>query len=842
MKSATRILTSVIAFVAMLCFSSAWAQTLPANFTSSLVINVPSPTAIAFLPDKRMLITSQQGTVRLYDPTKPAGARLTTALTFDTNDSGTDPKTCVVSEAGVLGVAVDPEFTTNSFVYIFYTARNGSDCGSPNYGTTYNAANQRVNRVSRFTFNTTSNTITANTEVILVDRMPARGGNHNAGDVHFGKDGFLYISIGDGGTNWTGSGDAGANNAARDKNILTGKILRVTRDGGIPAGNPFQGAGTGVCRINGTHAGTDHCRETYAWGLRNPFRIAMDPNAASTRFFINDVGQGSREEISLSQSGADYGWNCREGSVSNSTTGKCSPTPPNMVGPYFDYGRTAGGGGLTVGDCRSITGGAVVPDGVWPSTWNGQYLFADYVCGGIFSISATVAPGPGSSSVQAANFATSLGNSSATSLRFGPDGNATALYYTSYVGSNDGVYKIVYTGSGNQAPTVSNLTASPASSANAPLTTTLTATASDPESGVLSYIWDFGDGSPTLTTTTNSTSKTYNTAGVYTASVKARDPAGLESSALTVVVRVGNTPPTAQIVAPVSGKTYVVGETITLTGSATDAQDASFPNSAYSWRVILHHDTHTHPFVNSTPGNGISFVTPAPEDLSAATNSYLEIELTVTDSGGLTSVVTRDIQPIKRTLTLQSSPTGRKIEVNGGVFTTPSNITVWPNWGLNVKARDQNQGGSGYRFSSWTDGGAQAKTYTTQNANATLTANFTQGSFVPSIDVDNNNALEASTDGVLLLRYLLGFRDAPLIAGNAVGANAERNSASAIASYLDQVVASLNVDGRAGVTAQTDGLIVLRYLLGISGAPLTAGTGATITPTQAQNTIQTLQP
>ncbi|MGL5005369.1 MAG: PQQ-dependent sugar dehydrogenase, partial [Casimicrobium sp.] len=252
---------------------------------------VPSPTAVAFLPDKRMLITSQAGTVRLYDETKPTGSRLTTALTFDTDNSGSDPKTCFTSEAGVLGIAVDPDFPTNNYVYIFYTARNGSNCGQPSYGnTTYSAVNQRVNRVSRFTFNTTSNTITPGSELTLVDRMPARGGNHNAGDVHFGKDGFLYISIGDGGTSWRSSGGgAGDNFAARDKNVLTGKILRITKTGGIPASNPFQGAGTGSCKDTGTHAGTDHCQETFAWGLRNPFRFAMDPNAAGTRFYINDV-------------------------------------------------------------------------------------------------------------------------------------------------------------------------------------------------------------------------------------------------------------------------------------------------------------------------------------------------------------------------------------------------------------------------------------------------------------------------------------------------------------------------------------------------------------------------
>jgi glucose/arabinose dehydrogenase len=829
------------------------AQTLPTGFTNTLVTSVPSPTAMAFLPDGRLLITSQTGTVRLYD-----GSTLSTALTFNTAATGADPKICTTSEGGVLGIAIDPLFATNKYVYVFYTARNGaSACSNVNYnpsgdGTTYDATGQRVNRVSRFTFNTATSVLDPATEVVLVDRMPARGGNHNAGDVHFGKDGFLYISIGDGGTAWYGTGSQGGNFAARDKHVLTGKILRVTRDGNIPPGNPFTGAGTARCNTTGT-SGTvgNHCQETFAWGLRNPFRFAMDPNASGTRFYINDVGEGSWEEVNEGQSGVDYGWSCREGRHTNNTGGKCSPTPSSMVDPVYEYQHSSIVPGTTISSCNSITGGAFVPNGIWPAAYDSKYLLSDYVCGAVFRIptdGTSTSPIP-----DAFAFVTGLGGSSATSLRFGPNGGGQALYYTSYAGAGtDGVWKITYSAAGNTAPSVASLTASPNSSASAPLTTTLTAIASDPNAGdVLTYFWDFGDGT-TSTTATNSTSKTYNVNGNYIVSVRARDDKFAFSTPVTTTVQVGNTPPVATITTPTNTDKFFVGQVITLAGSATDVQDGALPLSSLSWRVILHHDTHTHPFLPPTPGDtagGVKITAPAPEGLSGATNSYLEIELTATDSGGLTHVVSRNFQPNKITLQLKSAPPGRTLEINGDKIVTPTtagattDVTTWENWQLPVNARDQNAGTSGYRFSSWSDAGARSHNYDVPNASpATLTATFTTGALVPNLDVDNDGQLNAAIDGVLLMRYLMGFRDASLISGITFPLNAERNTAAAIQTYLNSVIASFSVDGVTGVTATSDGLLIVRYLLGLDGTALTNGAGATSTLTQIQDALKAISP
>jgi hypothetical protein len=173
--------------------------------------------------------------------------------------------------------------------------------------------------------------------------------------------------------------------------VLTGKVLRITPSGGIPADNPFHGLGTARCNLSGRTNPGMRCQETFAWGLRNPFRIAFDPNAAGTRFYIDDVGQSTWEEIDEGAAGADYGWNVREGHCANGSTTSCGAPPAGMTNPVFDYGRSDG--------CGSITGGAFVPAGVWPA----------------------------------------------------PHGSGRALYYTTDAGGG-AVRRIVYTGSSNRAP------------------------------------------------------------------------------------------------------------------------------------------------------------------------------------------------------------------------------------------------------------------------------------------------------------------------------------------------------------------------------------------------------
>ena len=388
-----------MALAASLVATPARAQAaVPAGFVDQTVATIGVPTAIAFTPDGRGLFTTQVGRLRVHTPA--GGLLASAALDFSA-------KICANSERGLLGVAVDPAFAANGFIYLYYTLRQGTACDAT-----------AVNRVSRVVL-TPANT--TGSEVVLIDNIPSTAGNHNGGDLQFGKDGNLYVSVGDGGCDYAGTGCSASNDAARDRNVLLGKILRITPSGEIPADNPFQGPGTARCNVTGRTTAT-WCQETYAWGLRNPYRMAFDPNAAGTRFYINDVGQSTWEEIDLGAAGADYGWNVREGHCVTGSTTMCGPPPAGMTNPLFDYGRSDG--------CRSITGGAFVPIGIWPAAYQGKYLFADFACGRIFRLDPN-----GSGGFTRVDFATALGANTVVHLAFGPVAGTQALYYTTYASS-----------------------------------------------------------------------------------------------------------------------------------------------------------------------------------------------------------------------------------------------------------------------------------------------------------------------------------------------------------------------------------------------------------------------
>jgi glucose/arabinose dehydrogenase len=351
-------------------FFSLTAATLPAGFTESQWGSDMSggPTAMAFAPDGRLFVCLQDGHLRVIDKDGVLLANPFVTLSVDSN-----------GERGLLGVAFDPNFASNHYVYVYYTVP-----GSPAH-----------NRISRFTAN--GDVAVTNTEFVVVDLDNLSSAtNHNGGAIHFGPDGKLYVGVGE---------NANGANAQSLSNRL-GKILRINSDGTIPSDNPASFPG-----ITGSTSGAN--RAIWAVGLRNPFTFAFQ--SGTTRMFINDVGQSTWEEINDGIAGSNYGWPAAEGPA--------SPPNPNFRDPIFYYGH---GSSSTTG-C-AIVGGAFYNPPVlqFPSSFVGKYFFADLCSGWVRVLDP--------SSNTASDFASGI--SSPVDLHVGPDG---ALYYLTHGG---GVFRV----------------------------------------------------------------------------------------------------------------------------------------------------------------------------------------------------------------------------------------------------------------------------------------------------------------------------------------------------------------------------------------------------------------
>jgi glucose/arabinose dehydrogenase len=341
------------------------AATLPAGFTESQWGSDMSggPTAMAFAPDGRLFVCLQDGHLRVID--KNGVLLASSFVTLSVDSTG---------ERGLLGVAFDPSFASNHYVYVYHTVPGST----------------AHNRISRFTAN--GDVAVANSEFVVVDLDNLSSAtNHNGGAIHFGPDGKLYVGVGE---------NANSANAQSLSNRL-GKILRINSDGTIPSDNPASFPG-----ITGSTSGAN--RAIWAVGLRNPFTFAFQ--SGTTRLFINDVGQSTWEEINDGIARSNYGWPTAEGPA--------FPPNPNFRDPIFYYGH---GSSSTTG-C-AIVGGAFYNPAVlqFPSSFVGKYFFADLCSGWIRVLNP--------SNNTASDFASGI--SSPVDLHVGADG---ALYYLTHGG------------------------------------------------------------------------------------------------------------------------------------------------------------------------------------------------------------------------------------------------------------------------------------------------------------------------------------------------------------------------------------------------------------------------
>lgn len=376
-----------------------------------------------------------------------------------------------------------------------------------------------------------------------------------------------------------------------------------------------------------------------------------------------------------------------------------------------------------------------MPKGAWPAEYDGAYLYGDYVFGTIYllkdsGVPACITCNPPESNMDVVPFTTYY---RILTVKFGPYAGSETLYYSGIPGA---IRRVVYVGDGNRSPTALAV-ADPAEGPVGVTVQFIGAGSTDSDGDTLSFAWDF-DGDGVVDSTSADAVWQYDVAGLYVATLTVSDGNG-GSTTTKVEVSVGNKPvPT--ITSPAEGATFAVGDIITLVGSATDAESSgNLPETSLTWEVRQHHDTHYHPFLDETTGNNIVLSpAPEPEDYDAAGNSYLEIILTATDSDGLTTTVSRTVQPRMVYIDFDTIPSGLELFLDGNRFTTPGTANTWEGHGLKVEAPDQFKDGQAYVFSSWTNGGTQIQTIPVPPATSTnpkVVAEFTQftGTFAPTM-------------------------------------------------------------------------------------------------------------
>ena len=295
------------------------------------------PVQLTYAPDggDRIFVVEQTGRIKVFQ-----NSDATTTTTVFLNVSGLLPPCC--DEQGLLGLAFHPDYATNGFFYVFYSAPT-----------------PRRSVIARYRVSADPNVAdAASGQVIFEVERPYA--NHNGGQLVFGPDGMLYASLGDGGDQW----DPG--NRAQSLGTTLGKILRIDVDEtdpglayAIPSDNPFVGVG-------GARG------EIWAYGLRNPWRMSFD--RLTHALFAGDVGQGTREEIDLIQRGGNYGWKKVEGDVCFDTQQACSSG--DLVAPLAVYGRADG--------C-AVVGGFVYRGTRLPELY-GAYVYGDYCSGNLWAL------------------------------------------------------------------------------------------------------------------------------------------------------------------------------------------------------------------------------------------------------------------------------------------------------------------------------------------------------------------------------------------------------------------------------------------------------------------------
>jgi glucose/arabinose dehydrogenase len=741
---------------------------VPAGFNESVVAaNLTSPIAIAAEPSgHRLWVAFQDGRLGVieHDVLLPQ-----MAYTLPCDGTG---------ERGFQGLAFDADFVTNNYIYVYYTA----------------ALPESHNRLSRLTVDpTTENSILAGSEVVLLDlplfsQLPTNQVPiwHMGGAIHFLPDDSIAIQV----------GDHLNNSIVQNNNAPLGKVLRANKDGTPRVDNPFYNPADtnppGGADWNGNAPGdVDWIDYVWASGLRNPFSGDVDP--ATGRYFVNDVGEVTWEEIDdATLAGRNFGWPTTEGTFNPATY-------PNFTNPVLAYNHGQ--------DC-AITGGAFYSptNSQFPAAYDGVYFYSQFCTGVIRYVD------PDNPTVDG-TFAT--GAEYPMNIEVTADGT---LYYIAR-GAGAGGAPGIGTGTIRKvqfgAQTPPQIVQQPASKLVS-LGYDATFAVSASGAGPLTYQWQRHNGAmfvdlPNATEPTLAVNDVTLTDNGAQYRVVVTNMLGSATSNVATLTVTADTPPTPTIATPLAGSRYVAGNTISFSGTASDVEDGALGAAAMTWQVDFHHNTHSHPFL--PPASGVSagsFVIPTIGETAA--DVFYRITLTVTDSAGLSTTIQRDVQPITSNFTVMTNFGGGQVLVDGQTEEAPLTMTGVVNVERTLTAplTQLTPGGELATFLYWQDGETNntrtISTPTTSTAYVAIYANASNSlAFLSDLPIANDpapngwgpierdmsNGEAAPGDGVPMAIQGLGY-------AKGLGVHAASDVRFNLGGSFERFIADIGVDDETG--------------------------------------------
>ncbi|WP_203989827.1 ThuA domain-containing protein [Sphaerisporangium rufum] len=559
------------------------------------------------------------------------------------------------NESGLLGIALDPAFATNRWVYLYHSPQD-----------------KVVDRLSRFTLGTDLKLDTASEKVVLEVPVQRAECCHHGGGMVFDKaTGDLWLGNGDNTNPFASDGYSpidersgrsswDAQRSAANSDDLRGKILRIhpEADGTytIPEGNLFP-------------PGTPKTRpEIYGMGFRNPFRIGIDPK--THKLLVADYGPDAATanpargpentvEWNILNAPGFYGWPYCVGNnkpyvdydFATATSGQpfdCAApknTSPNNTGitdlpkvipatVYYHYAPDPafpelGGGGAPMSGPAYRYDPELKSDRKWPAYWDGKVVFGEWNQDNLYSFQLNE---DGSQLVDINPMLGDMSFKKPMDMKFGPDGALYIIEWGSGFGGDNtdsGVYRVDYI-QGDRSP-IAKATAD-RTSGPAPLTVKFDSTGStDPDGTAITLAWDF-DGNGTTDSTEAKPTHTYTDHGDFTAVLTVTDQDGRTGTA-SIPITVGNTAPTVKIVLPPDGGLFEFGDQVKYEVTVTDPEDGTVDCAGVQVKAYLGHDSHSHPLDEYTGCTGTVQTT-----LSAghgeADNIFYVLEATYTDKGG----------------------------------------------------------------------------------------------------------------------------------------------------------------------------------------------------------------